>query len=265
MGVKGRYPFRVGATSYVLPADMLTNVRSLAGLVDDIELLVFESDAMADLPDHGMLCELGDIARSESLSYTVHLPLDIHFGHPDASERERSISKCARTIERMTVADPVAWILHCDRRLTEEKALPDNQWVEFCAQSLATLLRSGIKADRVCAETLDGYFPLLEPVIRQAGVSVCLDIGHLVLYGLDVLGYLERLAERTRVIHLHGVVNGKDHRAIGGVPCETLGAVIDAATQSNTCRVITIEVFSRAELDESLRILEEKTACIPLP
>ena len=44
MGIKGAFPFRIGATSYVLAADMLTNVRYLADRVDDIELLVFESE-----------------------------------------------------------------------------------------------------------------------------------------------------------------------------------------------------------------------------
>lgn len=32
--VKGRLPFRLGTTSYIYPAEIITNVRALQGLVD---------------------------------------------------------------------------------------------------------------------------------------------------------------------------------------------------------------------------------------
>ena len=37
-------PFRLGTTSYIIPADILPNVRYLADKVDDIELVLFEAD-----------------------------------------------------------------------------------------------------------------------------------------------------------------------------------------------------------------------------
>ena len=263
MGIKGRCPFRIGAPSYVLPADVLTNVRHLAALVDDIELLVFESDAMTEMPDHRTLCELDRVARAGSLTYTVHLPLDISLGHPDAAERERSIEKCVRTVERMSALNPVAWILHCDRRPAEVKALHDAAWVENTTQSLKTLIACGIAPKTVCVETLDGNFPLLEPVIRYNGISVCLDIGHLLLYGLDANSYLATYGDLARVIHLHGVANGKDHRAISGVPREILGAVMSTASQYHACRVVTLEVFHLEDFETSLRIIEENAVCVP--
>jgi len=36
--------FRLGSTSYVYPADLVTNARQLAGRVDDIELVLFETE-----------------------------------------------------------------------------------------------------------------------------------------------------------------------------------------------------------------------------
>jgi len=35
-GLKNRFPFRLGTTSYIIPADLITNVRFLASYVDDI-------------------------------------------------------------------------------------------------------------------------------------------------------------------------------------------------------------------------------------
>ena len=38
------YPFRLGTTSYIIPADILPNARYLAGKIRDIELILFEVD-----------------------------------------------------------------------------------------------------------------------------------------------------------------------------------------------------------------------------
>jgi sugar phosphate isomerase/epimerase len=261
MGIKGKLPFRIGATSYVLAADMLTNVRHLAGRVDDIELLVFESDTMAELPDPEMLRELDRIARLESLTYTVHLPLDIRLGAGDSEVRTQSVEKCARTIERMRIVNPVAWILHCDRQSSGDNALPDREWAGYSAQSLHALLASGIAPETMSVETLDGSFPLLEPLIRDNGMSVCLDIGHLLLYDLDTPGYIEKYGAITRVVHLHGVIDGKDHRSISGIPVDTLKQVIDAAARNNVCRVVTLELFNESDFEESLAIMEGLAPC----
>ena len=47
--------FRIGSTSYIYPADILTNVEKLCRSVDDIELVLFELGSLkqlsADLKD----------------------------------------------------------------------------------------------------------------------------------------------------------------------------------------------------------------------
>jgi len=42
--LKKRFAFRIGATSYVIQADLLSNVRFLSGKIDDIELVPFKSE-----------------------------------------------------------------------------------------------------------------------------------------------------------------------------------------------------------------------------
>ena len=37
-------PFRIGTTSYIIPDDILPNVRFLAGRVKDVELVLFDID-----------------------------------------------------------------------------------------------------------------------------------------------------------------------------------------------------------------------------
>jgi hypothetical protein len=69
-------PFRIGTTSYIIPADILPNARFLAGKVQDIQLVLFEmEDSLNNLPDATQVDELNDLAEEYKLSYTVHLPL----------------------------------------------------------------------------------------------------------------------------------------------------------------------------------------------
>ena len=99
--LKGKFPFRLGATSYIIPDDIVPNVRFLADKVDDIELVLFESDELANIPSSDVVAELDSLARDNDLTYTIHLPLDIHTGHAEEPERRKSVEKCLRIIDRM--------------------------------------------------------------------------------------------------------------------------------------------------------------------
>ena len=48
--LKGRFPFSFGVPSYIIPADIATNVRWLRDLVDEIELILFESKEFSNMP-----------------------------------------------------------------------------------------------------------------------------------------------------------------------------------------------------------------------
>jgi sugar phosphate isomerase/epimerase len=260
MGVKKKYPFRLGTTSYILPADMMTNIRYLADRVDDIELLVFESDEMAELPDEGVIRDLRQIADDEELTYTVHLPLDISLGDFDGDERARSVSKCVRTIDKMKILDPRGWILHCNRRGPGNNHIEqDAVWAAAVEVSVEKILRCGVEPRSVCVETLDASFPLLGPVIDEHGLSICLDIGHLILYRMPVEEYINKYLERSPVNHLHGVRAGKDHKAINGMDDAVLAKLFSAIKSSgNHDRVLTLEVFSEKDLAASVNRLKEK-------
>ena len=65
-------PFRLGTTSYIVPDDILPNVRYLAGKVRDIELILFEvDDGPNNLPSTEVIDELTTIAQENDLTYTV--------------------------------------------------------------------------------------------------------------------------------------------------------------------------------------------------
>jgi hypothetical protein len=61
---------------------------------------------------------------------------------------------------------------------------------------------------------------------------------------------------RCRVLHLHGIIAGADHRDLTGLAPADLAALLHAASGPGAAeRVVTLEVFSRADFEKSLEVL----------
>jgi len=252
--LKGRFPFRLGTTSYIIPADILPNVEFLVGLVDDVELVLFESAATSNLPGPAAIGKLGAVARAEDLTYTVHLPLDAPLGLPQEAARRESVERCLRVMELARPLDPFAWVVHFD---PPEGGQAPADWLAALRASIGELLATGVEAPRICVENLTYPFEDVERIVLDHGLSVCLDIGHLVLEGRDVVAFLDRHLGRTRVVHLHGIVDGKDHRDVGALDPALLAALMERlADEGAPERVVTLEVFSRPDFEASLSALK---------
>lgn len=256
VSLKNRFPFRLGTTSYIIPADLLPNVVFLADKVDDIELVLFESEEISNLPDAATITKLKDIADRFDLTYTVHLPLDTWMGHKEESVRRRSVDKCLRVIERTAPLSPFAYVIHF--HADQRGAIPSlemERWIEGHRQSVEMLLRI-VDAQELCVEVLDYPYDLIDGIVSDYGLSVCLDIGHLLLYGYRPEEYLDRHLPRTRVLHLHGVEDGQDHRSLVHVPAGLLSTLVERlGNGSNKTRVLTMEIFEKRALEQSLDVL----------
>ncbi len=266
--LKGRFPFRLGTTSCVLPDEILPNVRRLAPRIDDIELVLFESDTFSNMPTATLVAELGAIARDQALTYTVHLPLDVAFGHPDPAMRARSLETCLRLAELMEPLSPFAYIVHFtgDRR-GQVPSDDMRRWLDGHRQAL-TILAKHLRSRRLCVETLEYPFTPLLPVIEEIDLAVCLDIGHLALHDRNVLGHFDRLAKRIRVIHAHGIIDGVDHQSPAACDPTVLAMLIRRLQKPLTgpgCAhsestepsplVFTMEIFSEEDFNDSMQVM----------
>jgi sugar phosphate isomerase/epimerase len=258
--LKGRLPFRLGTTSYVIPADILPNVEFLAAQVDDVELILFESEETSNLPDEGVLAGLRSLAQAHGLTYTVHLPLDARLGAADEGERRRSVGKCLRVMELTRALGPFAWIVHLDgEQQGPVPSLEPALWLARLSQSLEALTDAVPSPRLLCAETLSYPFELVEELVRECGLSACLDVGHVLLAGGDPLASLERYLPEIRVIHLHGVREGRDHVSIGALDCAALRRLLALLGGEGAAdRVVTLEVFERPEFEDSVRVLAQE-------
>lgn len=254
--LKGRFPFRLGTSSYIIPADIEPNVRFLAPLVDDVELVLFESDGFSNLPSPTVIDTLVQLHREHDVSYTVHLPLDCQLGSPDGAIRRSSVGKCARVFDLTAPLTPHAYLLHLHgEQRGDEPARDVPAWQNNLRESTEALLAHGIPARKLAVETLDYPFELVEPLIREFDLGVCVDVGHLLLANRDPVAPIRAHRDRCLVIHLHGVRDGKDHVDVAGMDPALLRGILDAACDLPNC-VVTLELFDGDNLRRSLECLE---------
>lgn len=238
------FPFRLGTTSYIIPADILSNVRYLAGKVRDVELVLFDvDDAMNNLPSGEEIDELRRIGSDNDLTYTVHLPLDLRLADDD------SIDKACRVIDCTLRLDPWAYVLHLDGKSVRHGASSEviHHWREQAVRSLEIVGECAGGVEKLAVENLEGYpLDFYEPVLKQIAVSRTVDVGHLWLDGFDPVAYLHDALPRTRVIHIHGI-DGRDHRSLAHVSQEKLHAVLYELVRTGYRGVLTVEVFSEED------------------
>ena len=240
------YPFRLGTTSYIIPADILPNVRYLAGKVQDVELVLFEvDDGSNNLPTRVQIAELRSIAADHDLTYTVHLPLDLRLAD-DGSPRHASLEKARRVIDCTLDLDPWAFVLHLDGESVRNGRVPEamQRWQEQAVQSLEIVGEWSGGVNKLAVENLEGYpFDFYQPVLERIAVSRTVDVGHLWLDGQDPVAYLRNSLPRTSVIHIHGIA-GCDHQSLAHVPVKLLRALLNELVRADYRGVLTVEVFS---------------------
>lgn len=253
-------PFRLGTTSYIWPEDLLSNVEKLAGLVNDIELVLFEiNPPQAPLPSTSILGPLQQQAKEHHLTYTVHLPLDLQLAG-ELAEQERSLDIARQIFDWAEALSPWAYIIHLnglDGGPASRKRAIDS------LKKLSGYFADNSGARRLCIENLGSYAPAhLAPILEATPeVSCCIDIGHLWLQGQNsagVIEWLEKWRERTRVIHIHGVAE-RDHKSLSLIPAKDLNETL-ARLVSNFRGVITLEVFNSADLFSSLETMKAALA-----
>jgi sugar phosphate isomerase/epimerase len=206
--------------------------------------------------DRAALDELCDLALRHSLTYTVHLAMDVALGASDEELRRRSVAQLRRQIQVLTPLEVPCFAVHFDRsRELENGTASLEEWQGQLRRS-AGELSEVVAPRRLCVETLAYPYQEVEPVVRECGLSICLDIGHLLLYGFDLDAHLDRYLLAARVIHLHGIRDGKDHRDLGGLDPELLQRLLTRFAERGKELVVTIEVFREKDLVESLRVLE---------
>ena len=173
--MRRKYPFRIGATSYTYPGNILSNVYKLKDQVDDIELVLFETDSIENIPKPKDLKELKHISDKWNLTYTAHLPLGIDSGSVAADKKKDPVKKIGKLIERLSVLNPYAYILHLN--LSEQSDVDIKLWQNRINQSLKKIIKLQlVRPQGIAIENLSYPFSYIDTLISKNGFSICVDI-----------------------------------------------------------------------------------------
>lgn len=252
---KDAFSFRVGTTSYIYPDHILPNVQILAPYLDEIELVLFQSQDASNLPTAQEIEHLACISREQGLTYNIHLPIDIFLGDPDAVTRDRGVAMVQKIIKLTSPLKPSTYTLHLSLKNHDGRNDTNlGRWTRRLCTSMDEILKSGVISTKISVETLDYPFELVEDIIEAFDLSVCLDFGHLLLYGHSIADYAKRYLGKTTVVHLHGVKDGRDHLSLDVLDENQVKAIWEVL--KNFGGTVSIEVFSFDDLKNSLRLLE---------
>lgn len=251
---KGAFPFKIGSTSFIYPDGYTQNVKMLAPYLDEIELLLFES-ASDSLPSNHEIKKLSLLSNEFDLSYNIHLPIDISLSALDTSMRHTAMETIKQVMELTAPLSPSTCTLHLQYDESDFTNSSIKRWQERLYNSIEQLVATGINGEMISIETLAYPLDWVEKIITTFNLSVCIDLGHLIVNQFDMEAVFNKYCKRTSIIHLHGIENHKDHLALDKLPKQMTDIIIRILKRYSG--VVSLEVFSYNELFTSLNVLEK--------
>ncbi len=214
----------------------------------------------------GIIADLATVQRERGLDYAVHLPLSIQLASPNPLLRDASIRTVVETIDACGPLTVSAWVLHVTPFHSIERPIASRERataqrdvaVVNATNSVRELLdRTGIPSRSLAVENLGFPFVYIEPLLEACDTGICCDIGHLLAAGVDPVPFIDRYAPRICHIHLHDVVEGRDHRGLGsGQGIIDLPSVWAALERVAYGGLVTLEVFTTEHIRSSLASVE---------
>ena len=274
--------FKLGTTSFIVPDNIVPNVEKLGPYFDEIELLVFESLPDDVLPSPSVVYCLSELAVKYDLTYNIHLPLDVSLTRENPTDRQVACEQILKVMTLFSRLNPSTYTLHLEMPvslvqtlgkdgeiISQKSQVPPriSTWCDTAEKGLASLLSLGIDPGLISVETLDYPFSFIAPLVEMFGLSVCIDAGHQIKYGFDLVETFETHQARTPLIHLHGVdfsvTPYKDHTSLDRL--EHPHQKIIRNLLSRFKGTVSLEVFNLQTLNRSLAVLSTWFESIPAP
>lgn len=256
LAVPGR---RVAAPSWVRPASLAENCRFLAGKVDEVGLLFFDGAASLAYTRDDLPCWMADLP----LRYHLHLPVDLRMhgqsGGAGAAEKDAGLCDAlfGMTDFLRQGGPPLTGVLHPPALGAGAKEQRES--LNRLDAFLRAFVARGQNPARLLLENVRGndLLPLKE-CVREYGLGLCLDMGHVLAYGQQRLVRDDDLMERVAMLHVNAP--GMPEKPSSHISLARLDAKGRAAARA-ICRrvpeeaVLMMELFSWEEIEESLPIV----------
>lgn len=265
----------LAAPSWVGSGTILDNCAFLAGRVDEVGLLFFESTSCLAYTEQDLPASLGELP----LTYHVHLPVDLPMREPAkaADICLALLNKTAFLAEKKRVPDSAAFAREGKgAKFFPEQGQPsvlpravlhppcdDPSDAAHSSRLLARFARrftdqGGSPADLLLENVATNDLLKLEAVVREYDFSICLDLGHMLGYNQFGLLRSRHILQRAAMLHVNAPGRGK---AVGAhLPLTALdGAGLRMAER--VCKsiprsaVIMMEMFDWPHIVASLPLI----------
>ena len=252
----------------VYGTNLLQNVKLLADFVDNIEIVLFHTPSLNNIPSYNDLRLLNKIGKQKNVTFTVHLPASLEIASDDRTTREESIRLAIALCEKTAEINPIHYILHVPFSKPTLVPVPglyfkagNNQkwkkWTQRALEALERIFDAAGEADKLLVENINYAPSLLEPLWEKGFCHLCLDLGHMMLGQENVMDLLEQYLTVTKEIHLHGIKGYKDHLCLSVLPENLVHKWISYLVKTSFNGIINLEVFNPRDLEKSMNVVLE--------
>ena len=149
---------------------------------------------------------------------------------------------------------PSTFFLHIPYDESDAQKPTIEKWRDRIRSNLSRLLDSTTSGSLIAIETLDYPLDFIEDIVRELNLSICMDVGHLILHDYNVRDIFKRYESKISSIHLHGVENNQDHQAIDRFSPQYIPPLVEIISRFQG--ILSLEVFAYQHLVPSLQTLE---------
>ncbi|MFC2061278.1 cobamide remodeling phosphodiesterase CbiR [Elusimicrobiota bacterium] len=250
---KQKFLYRLGTTSYIYPAGIYYNVNRLKEVVDDIELLFYEFEESKIFLSDKNIKKLLKIKNNFNLTYTVHLPLDLTLAAAGSEMRDASVNKAAEIIRKTIPLEPHGYIIHIND--DPYRAVHAGRWKERAGESIKYIIKeTKVIPDRLCLENMEYPLAVLDDILNDHNVSICLDVGHLQQAGHDIKECFKKYIRKTKAIHLYKILENGRHGPLKIIDLHVIDWLKYFLFNEGYKGVVTLENFSEKDFFNSLQV-----------
>ncbi|GAB6177238.1 cobamide remodeling phosphodiesterase CbiR [Desulfobaculum senezii] len=225
----------LAAPSSVIPAGVAENCCHLEGTFPEVALLFFESQSCLEYTPQDLPPWLAGL----DLSYHVHLPLDLPWG--EGADAAWAIVQ--ELVEKAAYLSPRAYVLH-----PPADAATMGRFAELwrgAGYDPADLLLENIDTCNLRAHL---------PYVAQWGVSLCLDLGHMLAYEQEFLAD-EVDYGAVRMLHLNAPGENGRHLPLTALDDNGRALLQKQLDALRPDAVITVELFTERDVMDSAHVL----------
>jgi sugar phosphate isomerase/epimerase len=252
--------------------DIIENAEILSTIVDNVEIVFFSTPTQNNYLSSRDITALSDIAQNTGISYTVHLPASLEIASPDNKKRVDSFQSAMQLIKQCEPLDPHFFILHIPYSSPTLVYKPGDyfkqieytewqKWLDRASNSLVEITAAIGKKCGLLLENINYSVFHLDPLIKNEGCDLCLDVGHLLLGQENVSAEIMCYHRFIKEIHLHGIQGHTDHFSLATLSQRRVLKWLKILNGIGFSGILNLEVFSPSDLRASLDLIDRLLPC----